>query len=412
MLKRISVKRLTIGLHVSLADVPWFNHPFLRSSFEIKSKSDIKDIAAMGRETVLYDPKKSTAAPLKADSDLRIEGSKQLFAEKSLEKSKKASELRRRRLKFQKMEKEFSKALSRSSDLMREIMNGHIRFCDEAKGIADGMARTFLEDVELCVKHINVSASDDGQQFHGLNVMVLSLMLGKQLDLNSQLMEKLAFGALVHDIGMQDLPKQVRIKPKLSKLELQKYQEHPRLGVTILSQMPDIDKDVMKIVYQHHETCAGSGYPRGLRQDDITELSKIVCIVDAYDRMINTRDPGVALSPHKALAVLWGKQKQFYDERCLGTFIKMLGVYPPGTVCRFTSGDIGVIMGVDASDTLHPEVIIYDASIPKHDAIIYKLGIDLDIEIESTLRPTDLDSEQFNYLNSRTNIQYYPSAKG
>jgi len=412
MLKEISVKRLAVGMFVSLSDVPWFKHPFIRSSFEIKSKSEINDIMALGRETVFYDPKKSKSDPLKKDITVVVEPSSESYAEKSMIKSKKASELRRRRLKFQKVEEGFSDALKQSGVLMNELANGRIKFCEHAKDIATSMSQVFLDETELCVNHINATASDDGQQFHALNVMVLSLMLGKQLELDPVHMEKMAFGALVHDIGQRELPNSIITKPKLTKLELEKFREHPRLGVNILSRMPDIDRDVMKVVYQHHEECSGSGYPKGISADSITELSKIVSVTDVYDRMINTRDPSLAVSPHKALAIMYGKHKKHFDAQYLGTFIKMLGVYPPGTVCRFTSGDIGIIMSVNPEDVLRPEVILFDPSIPKHDAIIYKLGDDLDIEIESTLRPLDLESEEFNYLNSRTNIQYFPSAKG
>jgi len=411
MLKPVPVKRLRVGMYVSLKDIPWFKHPFLLTSFEIRDREDLRNIVAIGRETVLYDPTKSKTAPLDEDADISIKNIPDNFSDKSMQKLEKASELRKRRIRLQEVEKRFSLSIDKANNLMTDVMSGKVSFYEEAKDVADEMAQTFSQDVDLCVNHINTSASEHRQEFHSLNVMVLSLMLAKQVGMSHQDMMNLSFGALVHDIGLRLIPKQLCVKPKLSKMELARFREHPRFGVTILSKLPDIDKDVMKIVYQHHEHCDGTGYPKGLKCNEITELSRIVAIAELYDELINTRVPENALSPHKALAVMFGKHAKRFDTDYLQVFIKMLGVYPPGTICRFVSGDIGVILSVDPQEPLNPEVILFDPSIPKQEAIIYKLGIDLDMDIETTLRPLDLDMEEFDYLNSRSRIQYYPSGK-
>lgn len=411
MLKPVPVTRLRVGMYVSLKDIPWFKHPFLLTSFEIKDKDDIRNLVAIGRETILYDPEKSRSEPRSEDAVFAIDKIVDNFSDKSLQKVEKASELRKRRIRLQEVEKRFTLALDKANNLMTDVMSGKVAFYEEAKEIADDMAQVFIQDVDLCVNHINTSASEHRQEFHSLNIMVLSLMLAKQLGMSQKAMMNLSFGALVHDIGLRLIPKQLCIKPKLSKLEMATFMKHPRLGVTILSKLPDIDKDVMKVVYQHHEHCDGSGYPRGLKCDEITELSKLVAIAELYDELINTRLPEAAVSPHKALAIMFGKHGKWFDAEYLQVFIKMLGVYPPGTICRFASGDIGVIMSVDPQNPLNPEVILYDPTIPKPDAIIYKLGLDLDMKIEATLRPLDLDMEEFDYLNSRSRIQYYPSNK-
>ncbi|MGE4193392.1 MAG: HD-GYP domain-containing protein [Pseudodesulfovibrio sp.] len=413
MLKEISVRRLTPGMYVSLRNVPWFRHPFLRSSFEIKNREEVREIIAIGRETVLYDPEKSKAEPLKADSRIKVDAATAKSAvSHSRMKFEKASELRARRVKFQRMEENFEKAVVESRVFMSGVMSGEVARCEEAKKTALQMSKVFLEETEMCVSFINASATDDGQEFHSLNVMTLSLMLGADLGYDAESMADLAFGGLMHDIGLLKLPKGLQIKPNRSPAETKMFQEHPRLGVSVLSRMPDISRDVMKIVYQHHEECTGRGYPKGATKAGIIPPARIVAIADTYDRLINTRDPSKAVSPHKALALMFGKYKDRFDPDMLTRFIKILGVYPPGTVCRFTSGDIGVIMSVDPKDLLHPEVILFDPAIPKHEAIIYRLGIDLDIVVESTLRPDELDAEAFNYLNSRTKIQYYPSPCG
>jgi hypothetical protein len=164
----------------------------------------------------------------------------------------------------------------------------------------------------------------------------------------------------------------------------------------------------MKIVYQHHELCHGRGYPKGLKGDAILDLTKIVTIADVYDRLINTRDVKLGLAPHKALALMFSKRKDQFESDYLELFIKMLGVYPPGTVCRFDSGDVGVVVSVDPARPLLPEVVLYDENIPKHDAMIYRLGEDIDLTITTTLNPDEIDREVKGYLDSRSMVQYFP----
>jgi hypothetical protein len=166
----------------------------------------------------------------------------------------------------------------------------------------------------------------------------------------------------------------------------------------------------MKIVYQHHEQCDGRGYPKGLQGDAIADLSKVVAIADTYDRLVNARDLSRGLAPHKALALMFTKKRKEFQEEYLEQFIKMLGVYPPGTVCRFNSGDVGVVVSVDPANPLLPEVVIYDANIPKYDAMIYRLGEDLDLTITGTLNPGEIDREVKGYLDSRSVVQYFPES--
>lgn len=408
MHKKISVKRLTLGMYVSLREIPWFNHPFLLSHFELKKQSEINDILAIGCDTVLYDPKKSRTKPLAEEHEVAVNRFDKKFISKTSLKSKKASELRKRRKRFQEVEKDFSVASEKAGWLFEEVKGRGIDSHENLKEFALNMSKRFSPNVDLAVQHINVSASDAGQHYHSLNVMILALMLGQQLGLEEDEMEKLSLGGLLHDIGFLRLSKEIVCKKKMSKAEMAIFREHPKYGVAMLSALPDFCPEVMKIVYQHHEECNGKGYPKRLEADQISPLAKIVAVVDTYDRLINTRDASLGLSPHKAMAFMFGKKGDSFDQECLGTFIKMLGVYPPGTVCRFSSGDVGVVVGVSPSDPLHPEVIIYDPAIPKYDAIIYKLGTDLDLDIETSLSLKEIDMEALYYLDSRSKIQYFP----
>ncbi|WP_207263214.1 HD domain-containing phosphohydrolase [Desulfovibrio sp. Huiquan2017] len=410
MFEEISVKRLTVGMYVSLREIPWFSHPFLLSNFEIKNRRELRDIIGIGRATVLYDPQKSRSAPLPEDRAMEPEPPDSTgTAAKSRRKREKASELRARRARFNEVREKFGKGLNKSKWIFEGIKGAEPSAAADAKRLAEAFGNTFLDDVSLAIQHINMTATDAGQHFHSLNVMTLSLMLGKQLGLSAEDMNILSLGALLHDVGLLLLPGDIAISTKLSKSGWILFKRHPMIGVQMLSKLPGIDPQVMKIVYQHHEQCDGRGYPKGLKGDAIADMSKIVSIADVYDRLVNTRDVQLGLAPHKALSLMFAKRKAQFEGKYLETFIKMLGVYPPGTVCRFSSGDVGVVVSVNPANPLLPEVVIYDANIPKHDAMIYRLGEDIDLTITSTLNPGEIDQEIKGYLDSRSLVQYFPN---
>jgi HD-GYP domain-containing protein (c-di-GMP phosphodiesterase class II) len=409
MFEEISVKRLTVGMYVSLREIPWFSHPFLLSNFEIKNRQELRDIIGIGRSTVLYDPQRSRSAPLEEDLDVESVapgGSKTASA--SRRKREKASALRARRNQFNELREEFGKGLGKSKWIFEGIKAGDADAAADAGRLAEAFGDRFLGDVSLAIQHINLTASDAGQHFHSLNVMALSLMLGKQMGLSKKAMNTLSLGALLHDAGLLLLPEGIASNTKLTKSGWILFKRHPLLGVQLLSKLPGLDPAVMKIVYQHHELCHGRGYPKGLKGDAILDLTKIVTIADVYDRLINTRDVKLGLAPHKALALMFSKRKDQFESDYLELFIKMLGVYPPGTVCRFDSGDVGVVVSVDPARPLLPEVVLYDENIPKHDAMIYRLGEDIDLTITTTLNPDEIDREVKGYLDSRSMVQYFP----
>jgi len=96
-----------------------------------------------------------------------------------------------------------------------------------------------------------------------------------------------------------------------------------------------------------------------------------------------------------------------YDRACLSAFIKSLGVYPPGTIVMLKSGKVGIVMSVDSSDLLHPDLMLYDPTIPKQDAAVVNLRQDLGDTIERTLRPSALPPAVHDYLSPRKRICYF-----
>jgi putative nucleotidyltransferase with HDIG domain len=124
---------------------------------------------------------------------------------------------------------------------------------------------------------------------HSERVVTYSLRLGKEYGLSSEKMKALEFGSLLHDIGKIGVPDSILRKPaKLTEEEWVKMREHPMHGQQILRGIEFLEGPA-RVVAQHHEKWNGTGYPHGLREEDIDVCARIFAVADAFDAMTSDR---------------------------------------------------------------------------------------------------------------------------
>jgi response regulator RpfG family c-di-GMP phosphodiesterase len=124
---------------------------------------------------------------------------------------------------------------------------------------------------------------------HSERVVTFSLRLGRELELSKEQLRSLEFGSLLHDIGKIGVPDAILRKPaKLTDAEWIRMREHPVHGQAILREIEFLD-GAARVVGQHHEKWDGSGYPCGLRGEEIDLNARIFAVADAFDAMISDR---------------------------------------------------------------------------------------------------------------------------
>ena len=134
-----------------------------------------------------------------------------------------------------------------------------------------------------------IDARDPYTMGHSVRVGQLSMMLGRKLGLDESLLSQLEIGGYLHDIGKIGIRDQVLLKPgKLTAEERQAIEEHPRIGLAILEAV-ELPPDVLEFVESHHERLDGSGYPQGLKGDDVSIIARIAAVADVYDALTSER---------------------------------------------------------------------------------------------------------------------------
>lgn len=141
------------------------------------------------------------------------------------------------------------------------------------------------------ISHFNqLRILDEYDYSHGLNVSILSVMLGYKVGLNSYQIKTLALGALLHDIGKIKIPKQIIHKPgALTPKEYEIVKLHAPLGYKILRDEMGLPDEIARPALEHQEKFDGTGYPKGLSGDSIGILSQIVSVCDVYDALVSTK---------------------------------------------------------------------------------------------------------------------------
>lgn len=171
----------------------------------------------------------------------------------------------------------------------------------------------------------------DGNTFaHCDRTCLLSVETGRAFGLASEDLVVLRWAARLHDIGKIGIPDRVLHKPgRLDEEELGVMRTHPRRGHDILASIPSAKVDsIATVVLHHHEAVDGSGYPEGLKDDEIPVLARIISIVDAYDAIATVRPYHAPKSHVEVMRMLHDEQGRKFDPYFLAGFSRSVESSP------------------------------------------------------------------------------------
>lgn len=411
---KITVDRLQPGLHIRLP-VKWNDHPFLFNSFKIKNEDQIKMIRHLGIQHVFINLNQSDTKPLPPSAEPSIDGSSkedknEIDAEAQKlweEKQQRIEKLNAYRRRVIQCEKEFERSLSRMRTVMNKIRSRPEQAIGEATQLVSDIVDILMCDDHVTLHLINSKSEFEDVYFHSLNVSVIALMIGKAKGLDAGKLKELSFASLFHDIGKLKVPTTiVRKQVALTEPEKNYLKLHTKYGVELANNMDSFPESAVKVIAQHHELSDGSGYPEGLKESEIDELSQIVALANAYDNLCHPNIAAEQKIPYVALSHLYKNCKKHYNNDNLNLLIKFMGVYPPGTVVQLSNQMVGLVISVNSKAILYPNVLIYDPSVPRTQAPIIELE-DKDIKIVNAILPNKLPDKVKEYLNPRSRISYF-----
>lgn len=194
---------------------------------------------------------------------------------------------------------------------------------------------------------------------HSLNVCIMATVLGVAYSLDRLRLVDLATGSLMHDFGKIELPQALVAKSEsqLARNEVALLREHPGLGFEAIRKRAEhLSSMVAHVAYQHHENIDGSGYPRGLKGEEIHLYARMTAIANVYDKLVTGCAGRSSMLPHDACEYLMGLAGRYFDLELVRLFLKHVAVYPTGSSVKLSTGEVGVIVDQNPSMPMRPVV--------------------------------------------------------
>ena len=205
-----------------------------------------------------------------------------------------------------------------------------------------------------------------GGEVHGhmlaknsVNTAILSSLIAMELKFSHHKVMQVVTGALLHDVGMLRLPKEITDKSGgLSDAEIQRMQAHPLYTYKIITKELLYPEDVGLVALQHHERWDGEGYPRRITGADIDIGARIVSVADAFEAMVSEKPYRNSMMGYQAMKNLLSDNSRRFDPDILKSFIKTMGIYPIGSIILLNNGVIARVVEVQGDAPLRPRIRI------------------------------------------------------
>jgi HD-GYP domain-containing protein (c-di-GMP phosphodiesterase class II) len=190
-----------------------------------------------------------------------------------------------------------------------------------------------------------------------VNSAILSALIAQEMKMPNHKVMLIITGALLHDVGMFRLPKEILDKKGgLSDAEFQRMQAHPLYTHKIVSRELLYPEDVGLIVLQHHERWDGEGYPRRLSGTAIDIGARIVSVADAFEAMVSQKPYRNSMMGYQAMKNLLSDNSRRFDPDVLKAFIQTMGIYPIGSIIFLNNGALGRVTEVHGDAPLRPKI--------------------------------------------------------
>ena len=349
-------------MYIDDLDANWLDHNFITKRFAVKNQKTLQRLHKSGIKHLYIDTKRGKdveEAPTRREVIQKVEEQVLKIAEEEMPLESQIS-----------VEAEITAARGiyrEASGLMQNVMDG-IR---SGKGVVveaiqettDQMVESAFRNKDALISLSRIKDKDHYTYMHSVSVAGLMITFARSMGFDKEKIREIATGALLHDIGKMKTPDKILNKPgKLNDEEFNIMRTHVIYSRELLTGKPGITQDALDVAAQHHERVDGSGYPLGLKGDEISQVGQMSTIVDVYDALTSVRAYKDGWEPNLVLKKLMEWSHSHFNPTLVQQFIRCLGVYPIGAMVELDSGLLGIVIEQNEINPLKPKLkIVYDA---------------------------------------------------
>ncbi len=361
MLKKISVKQLTLGMHLKEFCGSWMEHPFWRTAFVITDPKDIEAILASSIKEVWIDSAKGLdVAPgevvvSEAETEAQVDAELNTAATEVRETSPVSASAE-----FARAAKICAQAKRAVTSMFQEARMGKAVDTAGAQKLVEEISASVSRNPNALISLARLKTADDYTYMHSVAVCALMIALSKQLNLNEEQTRSAGIAGLLHDLGKALMPMDILNKPgKLTDEEFAIIKKHPEEGYKLLLASTGADEIALDVVLHHHEKTDGSGYPKRFKDSEISLFAKMGAVCDVYDAITSNRPYKAGWDPAESLRKMAEWANGHFDPMVFQAFVKSLGIYPIGSLIKLNSGRLGIVVEQAEKSLLTPRIKVF-----------------------------------------------------
>jgi len=242
-------------------------------------------------------------------------------------------------------------------DILQDCRLGKQVELEKTQPIVTSITESIFRNPDAMVSLLRIKQADKYTYQHSVAVGTLLVSFCRSLGVTRNELELVGIGGLLHDIGKMKVPGFILNKPgKLTEREFAIMKQHVAKGRGILENTPGISPISIKVAAEHHEHYDGSGYPLGLKGNEISQYGQMAAIVDFYDALTSQRVYHDGTEPTAVLKQMLEGAGRHFAIPLVHSFIRTVGIYPIGTLVKLENDDLAVVVEQHHEDLLHPKV--------------------------------------------------------
>lgn len=346
--KQVPVDELRIGMYVVELDRSWLGTPFDFQGFPLTTDDQIKSLKVYCK-SVFVDPEREQWSPGRRQADAQQVRGSVVYRE--------VTPVEKEVIVAKEIYKSCEDAIQQSLENLR--LEGEID-SERVSSAVTSMTESIQRNPDAMMLLNTLREKGTYELGRAMDTSILMITFGRFLQFSKDRLEVLGLAGALLDVGKIKLPDSVlKKKDMLSPDEYEQVKAHVMHSVELVRGANGrLPRGVDDIILQHHEREDGSGYPNGLKGDQITIDGAIAALVDSFSALTSSRPYAEQASPSNALTLMHKLRGKLFKEALVEQFIQCVGIYPVGSAVELNSGEVAIVIAQNLVRRLQPRVMV------------------------------------------------------